>query len=231
MRKDDYLPAWTEFNVADESVPQILGTEFENLDEASKFINNQAVALHHSITVQRHMDNYEKGQVRDRYREVLEDILPKLEREHAVLFSELNDAKRREKEASEMVSASITEAKLLAKEAKVGLKEMKLEELSTFRIPYNGKYYFYTFIDKHLKLCAVREISETEKRELWTAGVDNSKLFNNSSDTGNEMELEQAYLNGEMSPGDFAQKSMGISNELKDFLNDGEVTTQEGQEE
>jgi hypothetical protein len=203
MTKEDYKPAWIEFNVADDSVPQSLG-EFEKIDDARKFINDNAVAIPISITAQRHMDAFEKRQIRESYQEVLEDTLPKLEREYSIALGKLNEAKRLEKEASEMMNAAITEAKLLAKQVKAGLVDMKLDELATFRIPYKDKYYFYTFIDNHLKLCAVRDIYESEKKELWTAGVDNSKLFFPESEE---------------------------SSELKDFLNNGEATTQEGQEE
>ena len=185
MINEDYQPAWTEFNVADDSVPQSLG-EFKNLDEVNKFLRDNVVAINHSITVQRHMDANEKRLVRENYQEVLEDTLPKLERDYAVHLSVLNEAKRNEKEASEMVNAAITEAKLLAKEAKIGLKEIKLDDITTFRIPNENKYYFYTYIDKQLKLCAVREIPDMEKRELWNSGVNNSKLFSDGKTTTQE---------------------------------------------
>lgn len=179
MQNEDYRPSWIEFNVTENEMPLILG-EFETLDKVHEFIReNKAVAINHGISVLRHMDNYEKTQVREHYREVLEDTLPKLERDQAKLQSELNEAKKKEKEASDMVNAAISEAKILAKEAKVGLKDINLDEIATFRIPVDGRYYFYTYIDKALKLCAVREIPESEKAEIWNASVDNSNLFKN----------------------------------------------------
>lgn len=147
MRHEDYRPAWIEFDVAESNMPSTLG-EFESIDEAHKFMDSNVVAVNQSITVQRHMDQVEKQDVRENYREVLEDTLPRLEREHADFYSDLTEAKKKEKEAMERVNAAISEAKMLAKEAKKGLKEIRLDDLATFRVPVEGKYYFYTYMDK-----------------------------------------------------------------------------------
>ncbi len=190
MRHEDYRPAYIEFDVAESNMPSTLG-EFESIDEAHKFMGSNVVAVNQAITVQRHMDHAEKQDVRENYREVLEDTLPRLEREHADFYSDLTEAKKKEKEAMERVNAAISEAKMLAKEAKKGLKEIRLDDLATFRVPVEGKYYFYTYMDKQLKLCAVREIPESEKTEIWNASVDNTKFFYDGEVKAQEREEEQ----------------------------------------
>jgi hypothetical protein len=160
----EYRPKVIEFVVEEDStnMPESFG-EFETADEAGKFIQGNLTAINHGLTVNRHMDAFEKKEIRKEYNDILENRLPVLERDHSLATSELNDAKKKEKNAAEMVRASENEAKILAREVKAGVKGINLDELFTFKIPYRGKHYFYTYMDGELKLCKIRDIPESER--------------------------------------------------------------------
>ncbi len=131
------------------------------------------------MQVERFMDNFEKGEIRSRYSNILEDILPEHERVLREKKQELSQAKEAEKQAQENFNAYENQAHALAKEVKRGLKEVELPDVSTFRIPLKEHYYFYTFINNELKLCAVREIPAHEKNEIFNSAKTNEELFTN----------------------------------------------------
>jgi hypothetical protein len=175
---EDYRPKVIEFDVSEDTtcMPATLG-EYESAEEAIKFISSNLITVNQGITVNRHMDSFEKKEIRQEYNDILENRLPILEKEHSVATSQLNDAKKKEKDAAEMVRASENEAKILAREVKAGIKEINLDELFTFKVPYQCKHYYYTFIDKELKLCRIREIPEHEKSEIWNAMAGNETFI------------------------------------------------------
>ena len=189
-KKEEYRPPCVEFDVApDESIlPEILG-EFETAEQAQKFMGGNLAAINQSLTVNRHMDSFEKREIREQYHDLLENTLPRLEQDHFAKAQELSEVKREEKEASERENASITEAKLLAKEVKRGTKEMRLDDVYTYRVPFQGRYYFYTYMDKVMKLCATKEIPEHEKTEIWNAMAENDKFINDNFGEG-ALEIE-----------------------------------------
>lgn len=181
----DYRPAYIEFDVANDNslLPEMLG-EFENAELAQKYMSVNLAAINQPMTVNRHMDNFEKKEIRERYHNVLENILPKLEQDHSVKTQELNEAKREEKEALERENAALTEVKILAKEVKRGVKEMRLDDNYTYRVPFKGKYYYYTYMDSVIKLCAIRDIPESEKTEIWNAMAENEKFIKDTFGSG-----------------------------------------------
>lgn len=176
--KSEYRPPYIEFDVApdDSILPEVLGS-FENAEQAQKFMGGNLSAINQSITVKRHMDSVEKREIREQYHDLLENTLPKLEQEHAIMTQELNEAKKAEKQAADMENAAITEAKLLAKEVKRGTKEMRLDDVYTYRVPYKGRYHFYTYMDGVIKLCAIKDIPEHDKSEIWNAMAENDKFI------------------------------------------------------
>jgi uncharacterized glyoxalase superfamily protein PhnB len=188
MRDLNYRPANVEFDVAHDgsNVPENLGV-YETAEEAMKFLGSNFTALNQSLTVSRHMDNKEKVEIRKEYNELLENKLPIYERELSVATSAFNEAKTTRDNAQEMVNATVSEAKALAKEVKRGLVDMRLDELFTARIPYKGRYYFFTYMDKQLKLCAIRDIPEHEKTNIWNAMAKNDEFI----DANFPKELEQ----------------------------------------
>ena len=178
IRDEFYRPATIEFNVTPDgtNIPEILG-EFENAEEAMKFIGSNLTALNRGITVSRHMDAFEKKTCREDYQDVLENLVPVYEKELSAAELNLANAKASLKNAQEAYDFNIGRAKNLAAEAKRGLKDMCLDEKYTVRVPYQGRYYFFTYMDGQLKLCLIREIPESEKADLWNAMGSNEEFI------------------------------------------------------
>ena len=179
MKDENYRPKNITFDVAgDETpMPETFG-DYKKHEDVLKFLgDSNMTTINQALTVSRHMDASEKKDIREQYIDVLENVLPRQEKDHSVKVQTFNEAKRAEKDANEMVNASISEAKILAKDAKRGLKEIKLDDVYTFRIPYKSRYYFYTWIDQELKLCRISEIPEHEKSEIWNAMAANEEFI------------------------------------------------------
>lgn len=185
MRNENYRPANVEFDVAHDgtNIPETFG-EFETADDAAKFLGKNFTSINQALTVARHMDQKEKQEIRKEYTEILENKLPVYEKEMSIAAAEFSDAKKKLADASEMVSATISEAKSLAKEVKRGLVDMRLDDLFTSRIPYKGRYYFFTYMDKQLKLCAIRDIPESEKGEIWNSMAKNDEFIDDNYTDG-----------------------------------------------
>ena len=166
---EDYRPINIEFNVSKDgtNVPESLG-EFLTAEEAAKFIGSNLTSLNRGVTVSRFMDAYEKKTTREDYQDVMENLVPVYEKELSAAEQALTNAKAILKHAEEAYDFVITRAKNLAAEAKRGLKDMILDEKYTWRIPYQGRFYFFTYIDGMLRLCLIREIAESEKTEIWS---------------------------------------------------------------
>jgi hypothetical protein len=176
--EENYRPKVIEFNVAEDDslMPGTFG-EFETAEEANKFIGGNFVSTSQSMTVARHMDNVEKKLLREKYENVLENVLPINESKHTDLANELSELKRKEKDAAELVSATMTEVKGLSQEVKRGLREMNLDENYTSRIAYKNRFYFYTYIDKALTLCKIKDIPEHEKSEIFNDSAANEEFI------------------------------------------------------
>lgn len=123
------------------------------------------------------MDNKEKSDLRREYSDILENILPVHAKDLSRAENELAEAKKRQKAAEELYNGTVTQAKQLASEVKRGLVELRLDELYTYRVTYKGRYYYYTYIDKQLKLCLIRDIPEFEKTELWNSMAQNEEYI------------------------------------------------------
>jgi hypothetical protein len=177
MKNEFYRPATIEFNVAHDgtNVPESFG-EFATAEEAVKFLGTNLISTNQPVTVARFMDNHEKLELRKEYSEILENTLPVHEKELSSAEQNLNEAKKRQKNAEEMYNATISNAKNLANEVKRGLKDMDLDEKYTYRIAYRGRYYYFTYMDKQLRLCLIRDIPEYEKEDLWNNMASN-ELF------------------------------------------------------
>jgi hypothetical protein len=178
MENQFYRPENIEFNVSNDGsdMPDVLG-EFNNADEAIKFIGNNFTAINSGITVSRHMDAKEKTELRKEYSEVMENSVPVYEKQLSDAEINLNNAKKLQKSAEEAYDFVISNAKSLAAEVKRGLKDMQLDEKYTFRIAFKGRFYFFTYIDKKLKLCYLRDISESEKTEIWSQMAGNEEFI------------------------------------------------------
>jgi hypothetical protein len=177
MLKTEYRPAVIEFEVANNGlVPDFLG-QFENAQIASDFIGRWLTGINQKVTVFRFMDNFEKSETRKEYNDLLENKIPILEKELMKATSLFAEAKKNLDEAKESVSATINKAKALALDVKRGVRDITLDDLTTWKVPYNGQYYFYTFMDGTIKLAKVSDIPESEKQELFNAMNKNNEYF------------------------------------------------------
>lgn len=230
QNEKDYRPKHVEFDFAHDNsnMPESFG-EFEAHEQCSKFIGSNLVSINQGMTVARHMDNFEKSEIRKRYNDILENTVP--QKEHDLSEANINylKAKRELEIAKENLNAKMNEAKALAVEVKRGTKEIKLDEMFTSRIAYKGQYYFYTFIDNELRLCAIRHIPESEKGEIWNQMAGNEEFIDNHFGDG---AINEKYLKGEIPSSEFAEHVTGekLSDEMKDFI-DGTTETQEGTKE
>jgi len=190
-----YRPATIEFDVANNSqMPDFLG-QFEDLDKANSFINDNFTALNHKLTAVRFIDNYEKKLLREEYQELLELKMPVLERDVRNANTEYEQAKKKLKEANEMLNATINEVKSIAIEVKNSVRDIELDDRSTYRIAYNDKYYFYTYMDKTIKLASIKDIQEHEKTELFNVMHKNEEFILKHLAEGVEEVLEKAEKN------------------------------------
>lgn len=180
MNLNDHRPARIEFDVAldNSPMPQSFG-EFKTAEEATKAIK-MLTAINQAVTVNRHLDVFEKSEMRKEVTDLLENILPRHEKDWSIAAQELAEAKKKEKAATEAVEFVTNQAKEIARGVKRGTKEIKLDDLFTYRIPYKGRYYFYTYIDKELKLCRISDIPEHEKTEIFNAMSMNDKVIDDT---------------------------------------------------
>jgi len=178
MKDENYRPTMIEFNVSKDgtNIPESLG-EFITSEEAGKFIGSNLTALNRGVTVSRHMDAFEKKSCREDYQDVMENLVPVYERELSAAELALANAKSSLKNSQEAYDFTINRAKNLAAEAKRGLKDYICDEKYTYRIPYQGRFYFYTYIDESLRLCLIREIAESEKTEIWSQMAGNEEYI------------------------------------------------------
>jgi hypothetical protein len=204
---ENYRPANLEFEVNTNEVPLNLGN-FKTDKEAIEFINSKLTALGQKITALRFIDNFEKSEIRKEYNDLLENKLPFLKKDLQKAEMELKEAKDKVKELQSQVDGTITEAESLAVQVKIGTKEINLDDNFTWRVAYNGKYFYYTFIDNQIKLAKIAIIPDYEKSELFNQQENNAAFFNSAND------IYQKYLSGEISAYDFAKKDLGIDSEI-----------------
>lgn len=178
MLTSDYRPANIEFDVDGGQLPMTLGIVFESANDAVQFMGRNLIGIGIKVRANRYMDGVEKNEIRREYQELLEQKIPMLEKELAKAKAELDAAKKAFGDASEHVSATTNEAKALAVEVRRGTKEMELDDSFTWRIAVGDRYYFYTFIDKQIKLCKVQDVPFHERQDLYNATTNNADFFN-----------------------------------------------------
>ena len=193
MKDENYRPQIIEFDFAHDGsvMPENLGS-YDTAEAAQKFFSGSFVVFNTPITVNRYMDHKEKTELRREYNELLENDLPKFEKELSAATSAFNEAKRIKDNCQEMVNATMNEARSLALEVRRGTIEIRLDDLFTYRLPYRGRYYYYTYIDKQLKLCAIRDIPDYEKNDIYNAMSQNDKMVDDNFSKKNEEITTQA---------------------------------------
>lgn len=180
MEKVDYRPKNIEFDVANSSImPENLG-EYKTADEAIQFIHKNVVGINQRITVSRFMDNFEKTELRKEYQEILELKMPILEKDLQKATHEFEEAKKKLADAKELVNATTNEVKAIANDVKRGLKDIQLDDQFTWRIAFECRYFFYSYIDKQIKLAKIQDIPEHEKQDLFNVMSKNEEFFNDN---------------------------------------------------
>jgi DNA gyrase/topoisomerase IV subunit A len=186
----DYLPKVVEFAVStdDDNVPETFG-EFKDEKEASDFIHKNLTGINEKISTLRFMDNFEKKEYRKEYSEILELKLPILEKEIQEKQRENERTKKELKTARENYTAAMNEIKEISNKVRDGRLEIHLDDKFTWRVPYNGKYYFFTLISGEIKLAKLKSIPEHEKEQLFNDTARNEDFFKtNFGSPGDEVD-------------------------------------------
>lgn len=183
MKQENYRPAHIEFDVTVDNspIPENLGV-FVNADDALLFMQKKLFSTNQSITVNRFMDNFEKSELRKKVNTIMEDKLPSLEQELRQASQEFLEAKTKKEGSLETLSVFTNEAKALSIEIKNGLSPMRLDEAFTWKLPYKGRFYFFTYIDKSIRLVKIQDMYEAEKTELFSQGKLNEDFFDPTPD-------------------------------------------------
>jgi len=194
---ENYRPANVEFDVANSSiVPDQLG-KYETAEEAADFMHKHLLAINQKLSVFRFMDQIEKQWIRSDYNDLLENKIPMLEKELQKAKSEFETAKRNLADSIERVNATTNEAKALALSVKKGIKEINLDDQYTWRVPFNGVYFFFTWMDKVIKLCKTQTIPDFEKMDMFSASQRNEDFFNDNEQDPSLKEENSATDNNE----------------------------------
>ena len=178
MKDEVYRPAVIEFEVSKDgtNVPESLG-KFKDWEEAAKFLGKHLVSINQPLTVNRFLDVKEKNDMRNRYQNILENMVPELGARLSNAENELNAAKKKQKDAQDAYNTAFNDARDIARKVKIGTTEINLDDKYTSRIAYKGNYYFFTYMDGELKLCKIRTISESEKTEIWNEMAGNEEFI------------------------------------------------------
>jgi len=173
-----YRPSEIIFELSPDNsgFPEMLG-EFPSEIEAKKFIAAHFTALNEAVNVYRRMDYKEIKVRRETYENILENIVPDAEIHVLHAESEYQDKKKKLADRNEYLRSRETEAKNIAKEVKKGVVEIELDQEYTYKIPYKGRYYHVTYIDKVLKLAKIQDIPEHEKGDLYVKMAQNEQMI------------------------------------------------------
>jgi hypothetical protein len=172
----EYRPLTIDFTIKTKEVPLSLG-KFKTEKEARKFIAENTVSLQTDIQAERLMDEYEVDSYRERYSDELEQTLPELRIALFQAESDLEKAKEAVKQAKESKNASLNKIQQLADEVKRGIIDMDLDKSSTYEVSYNGKNYYYTYIDGELKLAKIQDVPSYRIDDLISTSEQNALFF------------------------------------------------------
>ena len=176
QKVNDYRPDEIHFIVETNLVPKSLG-KFDDADKARMFIAESLLGIQTKATAERYMDHIEIEGLRDEYQHELEDILPALREVRLKKASELETAKKNEKDATEMVNASLNKVQQLADAVNDRTTEIDLDAEHTWEVAYKGKRFYYTYMDKEIKLAKIEDIPSYEADDLIKSSQRNSKFF------------------------------------------------------
>jgi hypothetical protein len=172
----NYVPEQPEFKLPKGvSFPKVIFEGAKNMDDIRKYLSGRFIA--ESMTnakAIRLLDSYEKASLRSNYSELMEDEQPKLEEQLANIVA---DCKQITKEAKDKLQAVITQIRDLVYQVKRGDKEVDLPTDSTVRIPLDGHYLYYAWINGMFKLCRVDKIPSWDEQSLFANQETNKEAF------------------------------------------------------
>lgn len=172
----NYAPVQPEFKLPKGiSFPKVIFEGAKNMDEIRKYLSGRFIA--ESMTnakAIRLLDSYEKAALRSNYSELMEDEQPKLEEQLADIEA---DCKQITKEAKDKLQAVITQIRDLVYQVKRGDKEVDLPTDSTVRIPLDGHYLYYAWINGMFQLCRVDKIPSWDEQSLFANQETNKEAF------------------------------------------------------
>ena len=172
----NYAPVQPEFKLPKNvSFPRVIFEGAKNMDEIRKYLSGRFIA--ESMTnakAYRLLDAYEKASIRANYSELMEDEQPKLEEQLADIES---SCKQITKEAKDKLQAVITQIRDLVYQVKRGDKEVDLHADSTVRIPLDGYYLYYAWINGMFQLCRVDKIPSWDEQSLFANQETNKEAF------------------------------------------------------
>jgi hypothetical protein len=172
----NYLPAVIEFTAKTNEVPESLGT-FETPEEVQQFMTENFIAMPKQIETDRLLDEYEKEHIRNEYIIELEENYPLYQEQLTQKAMETELAKEAEKRTKETVAASFNKIDALSKEVKRGIAEINLDHATTYEVAFNGNYYYYTWINRELKLAKFMKIPDHEVSNLFNSSERNKSYF------------------------------------------------------
>lgn len=172
----NYAPVQPEFKLPKNvSFPRVIFEGAKNMDDIRKYLSGRFIA--ESMTnakAYRLLDAYEKASIRANYSELMEDEQPKLEEQLADIES---SCKQITKEAKDKLQAVITQIRDLVYQVKRGDKEVDLPADSTVRIPLDGYYLYYAWINGMFQLCRVDKIPSWDEQSLFANQETNKEAF------------------------------------------------------
>lgn len=172
----NYAPVQPEFKLPKGvSFPKVIFEGAKNMDDIRKYLSGRFIA--ESMTnakAIRLLDSYEKASLRSNYSELMEDEQPQLEEQLANIEA---DCKQITKEAKDKLQAVITQIRDLVYQVKRGDKEVDLPTDSTVRMPLDGHYLYYAWINGMFQLCRVDKIPSWDEQSLFANQETNKEAF------------------------------------------------------
>ncbi|WP_372483312.1 hypothetical protein AB9J70_06370 [Elizabethkingia anophelis] len=174
----------------DDNLPENLG-HFETIDDFQEHFAINTVSEHQKVTAVRHYTDEEILEFREEILRVAEDQLPEAKENFSQKDIEFKQAKEAKEIAGEVVGALQTKISDLAAEIKEGKTEIEVPANRTYRVPYKGKYYFYTWQDNgDCVLVKVKDVPEHEKAEIFNNTDKNNAFFDNLKNGKNKRQTK-----------------------------------------
>lgn len=155
-------------------LPHVLFQGAQSLEEVQKTLHKKFITTNEKIKVYRKLDNYEVKFLRDNYSQLLENKLPIVKEQLAIIEE---DTKRVVKEAKDRLVACETQIQDLVSQVRDGKKEITLEQNQCYRIPACGHYLFFAWLNDEFSLVRVEKIPEWDANKIFSQGEQNVEAF------------------------------------------------------